>query len=230
MVELKENSIIKKAPAQKTPRQETIEENPLVKEVGHLTERVDSACNRVDSVMSINDKLLDRLSMDYMNNVSLIVPKDKIKSIIEEILDAKGGELVERMTEAEDLLAELNLTKNKEALENLESLNHIQESIDELQYDLDEKLTSGNLDDELYEYIKEYEVDDMIQDKIDTYNLDENVTPEDHDRLVEHQDILINKLDELKRQVDVLTANKLRNRIKRVFKAVKRLLSPNNNK
>ena len=217
MVELKENTIIKKAPAQKTPRQETIEENPLVEEVGHLTKRV-------DSVMGIIEKTY------YMDNVSLIVPKDKIKSIIEEIIDAKGGELVERMTEAEDLLAELNLTKNKEALENLESLNHIQESIDELQYDLDEKLTSGNLDDELYEYIKEYEVDDMIQDKIDTYNLDENVTPEDHDRLVEHQDILINKLDELKRQVDVLTANKLRNRIKRVFKAVKRLLSPNNNK
>ena len=217
MVELKDNTIIKKAPAQKTPRQETIEENPLVEEVGHLTKRV-------DSVMGIIEKTY------YMDNVSLIVPKDKIKSIIEEIIDAKGGELVERMTEAEDLLAELNLTKNKEALENLESLNHIQESIDELQYDLDEKLTSGNLDDELYEYIKEYEVDDMIQDKIDTYNLDENVTPEDHDRLVEHQDILINKLDELKRQVDVLTANKIGNRIKRVFKAVKRLLSPNNNK
>ena len=217
MVELKENTIIKKAPAQKTPRQETIEENPLVEEVGHLTKRV-------DSVMGIIEKTY------YMDNVSLIVPKDKIKSIIEEIIDAKGGELVERMVEAEDLLAELNLTKNKEALENLEDYNDIKESLDDLQYDLDEKLTSGNLDDELYEYIKEYEVDDMIQDKIDTYNLDENVTPEDHDRLVEHQDILINKLDELKRQVDVLTANKLRNRIKRVFKAVKRLLSPNNNK
>ena len=228
MVELRENAVIKKAPAKKAPAVknmtgETIPVNPLVEEVGALKQRL-------ESITTINDKFLDRLSMDYMNNVSLIVPKDNIKSIVEEILNAKGGELVDRMTEAEDLLAELNLTKNQEALEKLESLNDIHNTLDDIDYALDEKLSSSDLDDELYEYVKDHDLDDIIQDKIDTYNLDENVTPEDHDKLVEHQDIMITKIDELKTQVDGLIANKLRNRIKRAFKAVKRLLSPNNNK
>ena len=226
MVELRENTTIKKAPAKKAPAV-----NNMTEEINEaFASRLKDINARLESVTTINDKLLDRLSMDYMNNVSLIVPKDNIKSIIEEVLDAKGGELVERMTEAEDMLAELNLDKRVEALKNLESLDDIQNALDDIDCALDDKLNSNDLCDELYEYVKEYDLDDIIQDKIDTYNLDENVTPEDHDRLVEHQDIMINKIDELKRQVDGLMANKIGNRLKRVFKAVKRLLSPNNNK
>lgn len=270
MVELKENTIIKKAPAKKAPALKApasaIERDREAPPVNNMTEEINEAFAsrlkdinaRLESLNGLTQRTNEAVTTGN-NEARVIIPNDIIVKAVEDVISAKGGELVDRMTEAEDMLAELNLTKNQEALEKLEDINNMQESLDDLQYELDDKINSNDLGDELYEYVKEYDLDDIIQDKIDTYNLEENVTLEDHERDVQHIKNFLNKqieelatpddieelktqsavhqektyktiteLDELKRQVDVLTANKLRNRLKRVFKAVKRLLSPNN--
>ena len=182
---------------------------------------------RLNSMMHKNDTLQEKLKIvnGKENRMTLVIPTTFIKDAIAEQITKMQDDLIEKVEIAEETLQELNLIKNKEALEDLEELSNFTDRLDEVEYKLDDKAELRDIDDELdsrlYDYKEEYEISDMIEEAIN--NIDDNEALEE--KINKTIDNLSDAMVELNSKVDALTA-KNNNMLSRVIDWIKGLFTP----
>ena len=185
---------------------------------------------RLNSMMHKNDTLQEKLKIvnGKENRMTLVIPTTFIKDAIAEQITKMQDDLIEKVEIAEETLQELNLIKNKEALEDLEELSNFTDRLDEIEYKLDDKAELRDIDDELdsrlYDYKEEYEISDMIEEAIN--NIDDNEALEE--KINKTIDNLSDAMVELNSKVDALTA-KNNNMLSRVIDWIKGLFTPQRN-
>ena len=217
MVEINKNTTIEK-----------VEEATEYTELNQVQDDLKAFEMRLNSMMEKNQDLQNKISVVNKDQMTLVIPKAFIKDAIEQQINEMQDDLIEKVEIAEETLQELNLIKNKEALEDLEDLSNFVDRLGEVEYKLDDKTEYRDIEDELdnrlYDYKEEYEIEGMIEEAIN--NIDDNEVLEE--KINKTIDNLSEAIVELNSKVDALTA-KNNNMLSRVIDWFKGLFTSQRN-
>ena len=222
MVEINENTTIEK-----------VEEPNEYKMISRVEQRLQDDLkafeSRLNSMMTKNQELQDKISVVNKEEMTLVIPKSFIKDAINEQISKRSDELLTRLEASEEILAELELEENAEVLESLTNLKGFIDRLDDVEYKLDDKIEQSDL----YDYKEEYEIDTMINDALEVNNEELKDKVDDlksklavadkHQEYAFEQCTLV--IDELKSKVDELIANN-NTMMRKVFKWLKGLFTP----
>lgn len=199
---------------------EEVEEAQEYTELNQVQDDLKGFESRLNSMMDKNDKLQEKINVVNKDQMTLVIPKSFIQDAIEQQISKMSDELLTRVEASEEMLEALELEEHQEALESLNDLKELKDKIYDVEYKLDDKAEQRDIDDELdnrlYDYKEEYEIDSMIADAL---NDDDILRGNDYKDLRK-------RITELNSKVEVLTA-KNNNIVSRVINWLKGLFTPN---
>jgi len=214
MTTITENTTIKKA-------EEVLEATEVTK-VDELEERLKSYKIRLDSMYNKNEELQNKLKIVKEDNLSVVIPREYIKGLVEAVVEGRKVEMIERMNEAEEMLERLHADDIQEALKDLLELKNLKARVQDVEYDLDDKLSMNDVENEIdnaldyKDYCTSSDVDELIADKI---NPDNYITTSEHNQEYRELESRINDLTSIieNKQKQVNMFKRLYNKIKALF-------------
>ena len=138
MVEINKNTEIEK-----------VEEATEYTELNQVQDDLKGFEMRLNSMMEKNQDLQNKISVVNKDQMTLVIPKSFIKDAIEEQINKMSNDLIEKVEIADDVLNELSLEANRKTLEDLEELSNFTDRLSEVEYNMDERMTHRDIDDEL---------------------------------------------------------------------------------
>ena len=205
MTTITENTTIeKKAPVKKESLLDVIgaeapTEATRVTKVDELEERLKSYKIRLDSMHNKNESLQSKLDIIKTDCAQIVMPQRYLEKLINERVEKSSDDLIERVNEAEKMLEKLHSDDIQEALKDLLQLKDLKARVQDVEYDLDDKLSMNDVENEIdnaldyKDYCTSNDIDELIDDKIN---------PGDYVTASEHNEEYV----ELERRVNDLTA------------------------
>jgi len=180
------------------PTEEPTEATRVTK-VDELEERLKSYKIRLDSMHNKNESLQSKLDIIKTDCAQIVMPQRYLEKLINERVEKSSDDLIERVNEAEKMLEKLHSDDIQEALKDLLQLKDLKARVQDVEYDLDDKLSMNDVENEIdnaldyKDYCTSNDIDELIDDKIN---------PGDYVTASEHNEEYV----ELERRVNDLTA------------------------
>ena len=97
---------------------------------------------RLDSMHEKSNKLSDKLTFVNDANVTIMFPNHLIESIINKQIEKVNNKLMDSINEAQEVIDVLDKDEFNNALDKLENLGKLEKRLDDVEYDLEEKMDS----------------------------------------------------------------------------------------
>ena len=197
---------------------EAVEATEVTK-VDELEESLKDYKIRLDSMYNKNEELQNKLKIVKEDNLSVVIPREYIKGLVEAVVESRKVEMIERMSEAEELLERLEADDVKTSID---TIKDYKDRLVEVEDGLGNKVDSDDLEYEIEGYtgyyIEEDEIERMITNAIDDIDQDNDYVQMNdfrHDyKLLEDK---ISILENKQKQYNKGLLSKLYALIKRLF-------------
>ena len=123
--------------------------NKVVDNTKILSTNLKEYTKRLDSMHEKSDKLSDKLTFVNDANVTIMFPNHLIESIINKQIEKVNNKLMDSLNEAQEVIEVLDKDEFNNALDKLENLGKLEKRLDDMEYDLDEKMDSYQVEDEI---------------------------------------------------------------------------------
>ena len=172
---------------------------------------------RLDSMHEKSNKLSDKLTFVNDANVTIMFPNHLIETIINKQIEKVNNKLMDSINEAQEVIEVLDKDEFNNALDKLENLGKLEKRLDDVEYDLEEKMDSYQVEDEINsmtsDFINEYDIDDIIAKHVEGFV--------DYDDFKRVEQILGREINALKEQLNKPSL------FKRITKLIKKVFSYN---
>ena len=147
--------------------------NKVVENNNYLDRNLKEQEKRLNSIHEKNDKLSDKLTFVNDANITIMFPNHLIESIINKQIEKVNNKLMDSINEAQEVIEVLDKEEFNNALDKLENLGKLEKRLDDVEYDLGEKMDNYQVEDEINsmtaDFVAEYDVGNMIEDAVESH-------------------------------------------------------------
>ena len=197
------------------------------KTIATLQENATQQEARTNSMIEKNDKLSDKLTFVNDANITIMFPNHLIESIINKQIEKVNNKLMDSINEAQEII---DVIEREDALEALQDASKLKKRLDDVEYNLDEKMDNYQVEDEINsmtaDFVAEYDVGNMIEDAVEEH-VEGFVDYDDFKRV---EQILGKEINALKEQLNKPSLYKrfgVNVLLKTIAKIIKRMFSYN---
>ena len=137
------------------------------KTIATLQENAKQQEARTNSMIEKNDKLSDKLTFVNDANVTIMFPNHLIETIINKQIEKVNNKLMDSINEAQEII---DVIEREDALEALQDASKLKKRLDDVEYNLDEKMDNYQVEDEINsmtaDFVAEYDINELIEDEV----------------------------------------------------------------